>query len=368
LPKKFKGLLLTLEHRYYGESQPFQELTTDNLKYLSSKQALFDLAYFVQHFKEKFRISHNKLFTIGCSYAGALSAWFRLKFPHLTKGSLSSSGVVNAILDFTAFDEQVSLSLKEECSSCLRKASHEIEFYIKNSSKSNVFVKTLFSSENFDDNDFLYLIADIGAESVQYGFQEQLCNYLSSKKNLDSFQLMIAYAEYTKQIFYPNFGNNNGYRTSQQQNIKPPNADRAWWWQTCTELAYFQTAPRINSIRSSSINLDWYKKKCEIIFGKTVWPNTNITNLYYGGKNIAATNIFFINSSQDPWQRASVENSQLYEPFHLIECFNCGHCSDLRGCPSLPNQENLYGCNDPYKHIEKARELIFFYINKWLNE
>lgn len=39
---------------------------------------------------------------------------------------------------------------------------------------------------------------------------------------------MIAYAEYTKQIFYPNFGNNNGYRTSQQQNIKPPNADRAW--------------------------------------------------------------------------------------------------------------------------------------------
>jgi len=35
-----------LEHRYYGESSPFKELTSDNLKYLSSKQALFDLATF----------------------------------------------------------------------------------------------------------------------------------------------------------------------------------------------------------------------------------------------------------------------------------------------------------------------------------
>ena len=37
-------------------------------------------------------------------------AWFRLKFPHLTKGSVASSGVVHAILDFTAFDEQVYFS------------------------------------------------------------------------------------------------------------------------------------------------------------------------------------------------------------------------------------------------------------------
>ncbi|MFS8010425.1 putative dipeptidyl-peptidase II [Helianthus anomalus] len=39
----------------------------------------------------------NPWFVIGISYPGALSAWFRLKFPHMTCGSLASSGVVLAV-------------------------------------------------------------------------------------------------------------------------------------------------------------------------------------------------------------------------------------------------------------------------------
>jgi hypothetical protein len=50
----------------------------------------------------------NSWFVFGGSYAGALSAWFRLKFPHLTCGSLASSGVVLAVYNFTDFDKQVS--------------------------------------------------------------------------------------------------------------------------------------------------------------------------------------------------------------------------------------------------------------------
>ena len=51
----------------------------------------------------------NPWFVFGVSYPGALSAWFRLKFPHLVRGSLSSSGVVLAVYNYTAFDEQVQL-------------------------------------------------------------------------------------------------------------------------------------------------------------------------------------------------------------------------------------------------------------------
>ena len=41
------------------------------------------------------------------SSIGFILAWFRLKFPHLTRGSISSSGVVHAILAYPQFDEQV---------------------------------------------------------------------------------------------------------------------------------------------------------------------------------------------------------------------------------------------------------------------
>jgi hypothetical protein len=66
------------------------------------------------HVKETLNAKYNRTgadnswFVFGGSYAGALSAWFRLKFPHLTCGSLASSGVVLAVHNFTDFDKQVS--------------------------------------------------------------------------------------------------------------------------------------------------------------------------------------------------------------------------------------------------------------------
>lgn len=51
LAKKFGAALVSLEHRYYGMSSPFKLTTTKNLRYLSSKQALFDLAVFRQYYQ-----------------------------------------------------------------------------------------------------------------------------------------------------------------------------------------------------------------------------------------------------------------------------------------------------------------------------
>jgi len=42
------ALLVSLEHRYYGDSQPFDSWATDNLEYLSSEQALADIATFIE--------------------------------------------------------------------------------------------------------------------------------------------------------------------------------------------------------------------------------------------------------------------------------------------------------------------------------
>ena len=44
---------------------------------------------------------------MGGSYPGAMSAWFRYKYPHIAMGSLASSAVVQAIADYRAYDDHV---------------------------------------------------------------------------------------------------------------------------------------------------------------------------------------------------------------------------------------------------------------------
>ena len=132
--------MFALEHRYYGESFPeFDENDSSsdisNLVYLSSRQALADLAHFVSFMNDqiatnyhqvssirarrlgqdvKFNdsVSIDKWVTFGGSYPGMLSAWARLKFPHLIDAAVSSSAPVMPTLDFFGYNDVISVDLE----------------------------------------------------------------------------------------------------------------------------------------------------------------------------------------------------------------------------------------------------------------
>jgi len=73
------------------------------------------LAYFVGSINPT---NKNDVLVIGGSYPGALSAWFRERYPHLAIGSWSSSGVVQPIVDFWKFDEQTYTSTLKSGEAC----------------------------------------------------------------------------------------------------------------------------------------------------------------------------------------------------------------------------------------------------------
>lgn len=99
---QYNAQFMVLEHRFYGDSQPFDDWSLDSLRYLSSEQGLADLAYFIGNMNK----NNVEVVVVGGSYPGALSAWFRSRYPHLTIASWASSAVVQPIVDFQQYDKQ----------------------------------------------------------------------------------------------------------------------------------------------------------------------------------------------------------------------------------------------------------------------
>ena len=117
--QQFNAFMATLEHRYYGESQPFNDTSVEHLKYLSTEQALADTAAFIQYLTKKLSLN-GKVVVFGGSYAGALAAFFREKYPNIAVGAIASSATVLAEVDAKEYFGVVSDSLGTECSQNIR--------------------------------------------------------------------------------------------------------------------------------------------------------------------------------------------------------------------------------------------------------
>ena len=135
------AMTVALEHRFFGESYPTRDMSDTSLKYLSSNQALADLARFISYIKAatpgsdpastpalqlQASAATSKFVTFGGSYPGNLAAWFKLKYPALTVGSVASSAPVFAEYDYEQYAQVVGDALgnpgiggSKECASLL---------------------------------------------------------------------------------------------------------------------------------------------------------------------------------------------------------------------------------------------------------
>ncbi|TRY70321.1 hypothetical protein TCAL_08250 [Tigriopus californicus] len=128
--REMGALCFQLEHRFYGKSHPTTDMSVKNLAYLSSEQALGDLATFISGMNQARNLTGSKWIAFGGSYPGSLAAWLRLKYPHLIHGSVSTSGPLYAKADFFEYLQVVRQALKvtdPECGPALEDALQKVD-------------------------------------------------------------------------------------------------------------------------------------------------------------------------------------------------------------------------------------------------
>lgn len=331
---KLKARIVYVEHRYYGKSLPTTKLTTENLKYLSTDMALQDLRE-IQTYLQQERHFNGKWIAVGGSYAGSLSAYYRLKNPDLVSGALASSGPVMAKENFEVYDRHVSKVVGPSCGEKMRQVVKEIEAVL-NKPAELAAIKKKFKGEELTDNvDFLYLVADMGAFAVQYGSRDHFCELVDSETPLNG------YAQFTREtmMMYQMTALDMSVQGAMNEDISSENSNmRQWFYQSCTEYGYWQNAyhDKNISVRSAMINPAYHKHICKRLFGLDISVNVDGINKKYYEPLLdpqSASNIFFTNGSTDPWLNLSIaaenkNNVNVLTPVMTIQ--GASHCDDLQ--------------------------------------
>jgi pimeloyl-ACP methyl ester carboxylesterase len=327
---------ISLEHRYYGESQPFPTMTTENLKYLTTENALLDIKNFIETYSRENGLT-GKWIVIGGSYAGSLSAYFRLKYPELVSGSLASSAPVLSKADFQEYDGSITSAVGPVCADAMRKAVADIEARIQ-TPEGLAKMKDLFQAKEIRETlDFLYIVADAAAFAVQYGQKESFCRKMTSG------------APTAETYAAAGLGVLNRYGVGIQElafqsaeSLDPKDylktfGFRGWMYQSCTEYGYFQNANQdpAKSVRSPLISAAYHDAVCDRLFGPGLRAQVDRMNQTFYEPLLSpdtSTNIFFTNGSNDPWKALSItsEIGNDVNPKHeYFMLSNEAHCDDL---------------------------------------
>jgi len=426
LAKATGGISVILEHRYYGTSFPVPDLTTHNLRFLTTDQALADQVYFAQNIvfpgREDLNLTapSTPYIAYGCSYAGGLVAFLRVLYPGLYWGSISSSGVTEAIYDYWQYYEPIREYGPPECISTQQKLINVIDtIFQKNDSEMIGELKTAFGVQGLVSDDdaagvmsqgfqgwqsldwntkrkytqFGEYCDNITSDDVQYSTTESLASTVqsfveASRWSNESSTLtnrMLNMIGFTNETFIA--GSCGEESISQCWSYTNASAEMytvktirnyshiPWAHQCCTQWGYMLTGSGVPADKlpliSRLLTLEYRSLFCKYLFNITTPPDTEAINKY-GGFNISYPRLAIIGGEQDPWRPATPlaeldvpdrlnTTSTADQPVILVE--DAVHCWDATG--SFPNKTTW---TLPPQPVRDAQAEIVQFVQEWMAE
>ncbi|CAM9203301.1 unnamed protein product, partial [Ectocarpus fasciculatus] len=380
LAKQHRAMLVNVEHRFYGESYPTVDMSTENLQYLSSQQALADLARIIGYIKTDMDTTTSPVITVGGSYPGNMAAWFKLKYPQVTVGSIASSAPLTSKTNFFEYMEVVGEAIVyfsgQECYDAFSSASKSV-MQLASQGPGSAGYATLAADYSLcspmsNEKDLQILLSDLMGNvqgTIQYNNEHNgvmnvtdICaTMLDGSDPYQQFAVLSAQYLNASGLECENANWADTVAYLSDPTMDPSNAGRPWTYQTCNEFGYFQTADSENQPfhAFTPLDMEFYRALCyESFNGWTSDPQVDWMNQVYGDISIAGTNIIFPAGTIDPWHALGETNSTvpLANPTeNALYILGTAHCNDLYAAAS----------SDPAS-LTYARQVIAEQVTKWL--
>ncbi|KAJ8872771.1 hypothetical protein PR048_026387 [Dryococelus australis] len=378
----FDALIVFAEHRYYGKSLPFGNesfASPDKAGYLTSLQAIADFVDLIEFLKSNIRgAEKSPVIAMGGSYGGMLSAWFKIKYPHVIAGAIASSAPIWQFIGMNpcnTFAKTVTSDFTRESPECSNSIRHSWKA-IDNVTATDEGKKWLSASwrlcENItDDNGGVYslknwlseIYSDLAMMNFPYAAKfhhalpaypiKVLCSYLNDsilpdRQLLESmFRAVSVYFNYTGDAECLNLDSSALY---------PDLGTDGWDYQTCTEVVQDMCQDGVDDMFVPyKFDFQGYSDSCYNQWG--VRPSRTEGITLYGGRDIStASNIVFTNGLLDPWSGLGV-----------LE--NVSETAVAFVMPDTPHHLDLRASNpaDPAS-VRQVRQHLRHYMSRWIAE
>ncbi|KAK3395055.1 peptidase S28 [Podospora didyma] len=371
MAQEMGGAVIILEHRYWGESSPYPELTVKNMKYLTLQNSIKDLTYFATTFVPPFDTtggsspSNAPWVFSGGSYSGALAGWVAAVDPGTYWAYHGTSGVVEAVGDFWQYFVPVEEATPKNCTRDLNIVIESVDLVLRfGTPKQKRELKEKFLLADLTDADFasalewgpwtwqstqFYSTPNLGY-SPYYQFCDFIENVWPNSTNkvpgaagVGLFKALDGYAKWFKEVQLPGTCESAGYPEwqgkyntgcFQNQNASNPAyhdltpgnyGNRQWYWMLCNEpFEYWQDGAPFGrpTIVSRLVTADYWRDQCELFFprkegggsvGIAQGKRADYVNKWTGGWSVTnTTRLMHANGGLDPWRDATV--SSIFRP------------------------------------------------------
>lgn len=389
---EFKAAVVFAEHRYYGETLPFGNYTynnTNNLEWLTSEQALADYSVLVTALKDPASPHYlgrgaetSPVVAFGGSYGGMLTAWARIKYPHVFAGGVAASAPIWQFESLTSSEAFSAIATRTfttsggaECSGGVSLTWNEMERMAAQGpaglhalSAKFGLCADLASADEMREYLFPWITGALTYMAMaDYPYPSSFlgpmpaspvrvaCTYFRGVNG--SAPAAVDALVRTVNLFY-NFTGEGGSCFNVKQNEPSTLADAGGWnYQACTEMTLNTAQNGVDDMfYPLPYNLTAVAEACAASYNGVV-PRPEWVTTHYGGHNInESTNIVFSQGSLDPWSGGGVLRN-ISDTLVAVYIEGGAHHLDLRASNPADPQS-----------VKDARAVEKMWIARWVKQ